>query len=80
MKVVLLKISLMNFILGISKEIKWKVKSVTPNIIDEINSLDVQGDQMEDERGVSRSTIDELHSSNIHGDQMEGEKCYSKYH
>ena len=36
---------------------------VTKNIIDVIQTLDIQGDQIEDEGGVSRSIIDELHSS-----------------
>ena len=35
---------------------------VTRNIIDEIHSADIQGDQMEGESGVIRSIIDELHS------------------
>ena len=38
---------------------------VTRSIIDEINSWDIQGDQMESESGVTRSTIDEHHSSDI---------------
>ena len=46
---------------------------VTRCIIDEINSSDIQGDQMEGESWVTRSTIDELHSSDILRDQMEGE-------
>ena len=49
-KVVLLEVSLMNFILRISKKIKRKVKMVfTRVIIDELHSLDMQGDQMEGE-------------------------------
>ena len=35
---------------------------VTPSIIDEFDSMDIQGDQIEGESGVSRSIIDELHS------------------
>ena len=35
----------------------------TRNIIDELHSSDIQGDQMEGESGVTRSIIDELHSS-----------------
>ena len=35
---------------------------VTRNIIDEIHSADIQGDQMEGESGVIQSIIDELHS------------------
>ena len=72
MKVELLKVSMMNFILGVSKEIKWKVKVVLlSSIVDELHSSDIQGDQMEDESGVTRSTIDEFHSSDTEGDQME---------
>ena len=36
---------------------------VTRGIIDELNSLDIQGDEMEGESGVTRNIIDELHSS-----------------
>ena len=35
---------------------------VTTNIIDELHSWVIQGDQIEDESGVIRSIIDELHS------------------
>ena len=42
-------------------------------VIDELRSLDIQGDQMEDESGFTRSIIEEIHSSDIQGDQMEGE-------
>ena len=38
---------------------------VTRSIIDELHSLDIQGDQTEGESGVSRSIIDELRSSDI---------------
>ena len=38
---------------------------VTKSIIDELNSWDIEGDQMECESGVIRSIIDELHSSDI---------------
>ena len=41
-------------------------------MIDEYNSSDIQGDQMEGESGVTRSIIDELHSLDIQGDQVEG--------
>ena len=41
-------------------------------MIDEIHSLDIQGDQMEGKSGVTRSIIDELHSLYMQGDQMEG--------
>ena len=43
----------------------------TRSIIDELNSRDVQVDQMEDESSFNRSIIDELHSSDIQGDQKE---------
>ena len=42
-------------------------------LLDELHSLDSQGDQMEGESGLTRSTIDEIHSSNIQGGHMEGE-------
>ena len=35
---------------------------VTPNIIDELHSWDIQRDQMEGETGVTRRIIHELHS------------------
>ena len=38
---------------------------VTRSVIVEPQSWDIQGDQMEDESGVSRSIVDQLHSSNI---------------
>ena len=38
---------------------------VTRNIINELRSSDIQGDQMEDESGVTRSIIDEIHPSDI---------------
>ena len=38
---------------------------VTRSVIDELNSWDIQGDQMEDESGVARSIIEEIHSSDI---------------
>ena len=42
-------------------------------MIDELNSWDVHGDQMQDESGVAGSIVDELHSWYIQGDEMEGE-------
>ena len=41
---------------------------VTRNIMDELDSWDIQRDQMEAEIGVTRSIIDELHSSDIQRD------------
>ena len=35
---------------------------VTGSVIDELHSSDIQGDQMEDEGGFTRSIIDELDS------------------
>ena len=35
---------------------------VTRNIMDELHSSDIQGDQMEGESGFIRSIIDDLHS------------------
>ena len=58
LKLVLLKVSLMNFILGISKD---------------LHSWDIQRDQMEGESGVTRSIIDKSHSWDIQGDKMKGE-------
>ena len=44
-KVVFLEVALMKFILGISKEIKRKVKAVfTRSIIDELHSSDIERD------------------------------------
>ena len=37
-------------------------KCETRSIIDEIHSLDIEGDQTEGEVGVTRSISDELHS------------------
>ena len=38
---------------------------VTPGIIDQLHSSDIQRDQMEGESGVARRLIDELHSLDI---------------
>ena len=38
---------------------------VTRSIIDELQSCEIQGDQMQGESGVTRSIIDELHSWDI---------------
>ena len=66
---VLLEVSLVNFILGISKGIKWKLNVVLlQSIIDELHSSVIQGDQMEGESGVTRSIFGELNSWNIQGD------------
>ena len=35
---------------------------VTRSVMDERQSSNIQGDQIESESGVTRSTIDELHS------------------
>ena len=35
---------------------------VTGSVNDELQSWDIQGDQMEGEGGVTRSILDELHS------------------
>ena len=37
----------------------------SPNIIDKLQSWDIEGNEMEGESGVTRSTIDDLHSSDI---------------
>ena len=41
---------------------------VTPSIIHDLHSSDIQRNQMEGESGVTRSIIDELHSSDIQRD------------
>ena len=46
---------------------------MTRSITDELQSSDIQGDQMDGENGVTRSVVDELHSSDIQGVQIEGE-------
>ena len=43
---------------------------VTPSIISEIQSWNIQRYQMEGEGGFTRSIIDERHSSEIQGDQI----------
>ena len=40
---------------------------VTPRIIDELHSSDLQGDQMEGESCVNPNIIDELHCLDIQG-------------
>ena len=46
---------------------------VTRSIIDELNSPDIQGSQMDWESGFSPNIIDEVHSWDIQGDQKEVE-------
>ena len=41
--------------------------SVARSILDEVNSWDIQQDQMEGQSGVTPSIINELHSSDIQG-------------
>ena len=41
---------------------------VTPSIIDEIHSWDIEGDQTEGESGITGSIMDELHCWDIRGD------------
>ena len=43
---------------------------VTLRTIDELDSWDIQRDEIEGESSITRSIIDELHSSDIQGDQM----------
>ena len=45
-------------------------RCVTRSIIDELNSWDIQGDQMAGESGVTGGIIDELHSWDIQGNQI----------
>ena len=47
-------------------------------MIDELQSWDIEGDQMKGESGVSRSITDELFYSVIEGDQMEGKSGVSQ--
>ena len=70
---VLLEVPLMNFILRISNEIKWKVKAwCSQSVIDELHSSNIQGVQRESKNGVTRSVIDEVVSSDSQRDQTEG--------
>ena len=43
--------------------------SVTRSIIDQLQSWDIEGDEMEGESGATPSIIEELHSWEIQGDQ-----------
>ena len=45
---------------------------VSQSIIDELDSWDIQGDQIEIEHDINRNIIDKLHSWEIQGDQKEG--------
>ena len=65
-KVVLLEVSLMNFILGNIQGDQLEDESgVTESIIDELHCWDIQGDQKKGEGGFTRSIIDDLHSSGM---------------
>ena len=67
-KVVLLDVSVINFILRISIGDQVEGESgVTRSIIDEIHSLDIQRYHMKGESGFTRRIIDQLHSSDIQG-------------
>ena len=72
MKVLLLEVSLMNFIRWISKKIKRKVKVLLLDVSLMSFIFRISKDnQMEGESWATRSTIDELFSSDNQGDQME---------
>ena len=43
---------------------------VTRSEIDEVHSLDIEGDEMVGKSGVTRSIIDELHSLDIQRDKV----------
>ena len=74
LKVLLLEISLMNFILWISQgDQKEGECGVTRSIIDEFHYSCIQRDPVQCECGVTLSIIGELHCSDFQGDQMEGE-------
>ena len=62
MKLLLLKVSLMNFIPRICQDQMERESGATRGIIDELHSWDIQGDQMEVEHGLTRSIVAELHS------------------
>ena len=68
--VVLLEVSLMNFIFRISKEIKWKEKVVLLEV--SLKNFIFGYHQMEGENGVARTIIDEVHSLYMQVDQIEG--------
>ena len=76
MKVALLEVSLMNFILRISKVIKWRVKAVLLEV--SLMYLILRIWSNESESGVIRSFIDELHSWDIEGDQMKRESGFTR--
>ena len=46
--------------------------AVTPTIIDELHSLDIQGDQMECDSGLTQSINNELQSLDNQADQTSG--------
>ena len=48
---------------------------VTRSIIDELLSLDIQGDLMEGESGVTQSIIDKPLFSDIQGDELSNGRC-----
>ena len=53
---------------------KWKVKVLLPEVsLKKIHPLDIKGDQMEGQSGVTPNIIDELHSCDIQLDEMDGE-------
>ena len=82
-KVVLLEVSLRNFIprsvidklhsSDVGRDPMEGETGVTGSIIDELYFWDIQGDQREVESGVTRSIIDDLHSSDIQRDQVKVE-------
>ena len=62
----LFEVSLMNFILWVSKVIKWKAKVVLLEVsLMNLHSSDIQRNQMEGEGCVTQSIIDELHSADL---------------
>ena len=77
---VLLEISVMNYILRICKEFKWKVKVVLLEV-SLINfilgiSIEIIGNV---KVVLLESIIDELHYSEIQQDQMEGESGVTRF-
>ena len=72
-KVVLVEVSLMNFILRISSYVKWRMKVVLREVSLMNFILRIFNEvKMEVESGVTRSIIDEVHSSDIQRGQTEG--------
>ena len=53
-------------------------RGVSRNMIDELHSSGIQGDQRKIGSGVTRSINDELHSSDFQADQISGESAFTR--